>query len=254
MRAVKGEITSSTPIRLSKAMFLLSRFAASKTITRPDLDTYLKRSIAAFEDLYDVHRDIRDHRKIMYAKVKEAVLQEEEDNNWKKKDKTKDFGDQKKDRALVGSQVTKEHDQMKILEGSGILLKETLGIDIAGTNGVMEVSNKKVDSEEKRKGDQFASVTEDDAMLWKKVSKYMKERSSNERTDELRGDWGGFEEQRGKAVEKKKREVRLEKGNSESLVLVSEDRERRKRKHSDAERGIDVQHERKMKKKLRIVE
>lgn len=51
------------PVRLSKAAAILSRFIAEGSCSRRGASAYLRLASAAFDELVEVHREIRAHRK-----------------------------------------------------------------------------------------------------------------------------------------------------------------------------------------------
>lgn len=85
MRAVTGIVRSSKPISLSKASAILSRFAAADIGARSDIAAYLKRASAAFEDLVQVHRELRASRK----RLEQGVADEEGEESSRRKKKEK---------------------------------------------------------------------------------------------------------------------------------------------------------------------
>ncbi|XP_020257922.1 40S ribosomal protein S6-like [Asparagus officinalis] len=83
MKAVTGTVTSSKPISLSKASAALSRFAVGDNGARREISAYLKRVSNAYQDLVQVHQELRSIRKGAGVEIKREV--EDEDKSSKRR-------------------------------------------------------------------------------------------------------------------------------------------------------------------------
>jgi hypothetical protein len=65
MKTVTGKITDSTPVSISKAASILSKFVSSENGASQALNAYLRRATAAFDELSRLHSksDRRKHKK-----------------------------------------------------------------------------------------------------------------------------------------------------------------------------------------------
>ncbi|KAK8936757.1 hypothetical protein KSP39_PZI012059 [Platanthera zijinensis] len=165
MKAVKAEVTSSNPISLSKASATLSLFAASETGAQPDVSAYLRRAVAAFEELVSVHREIRHQRKISQFEQKDV-----DDSHRKKKGKETDC-------------------EPDIHGGNSLLeqqrLEQSLGSAPVDANGV--VQGKKVIGKEKEKRVRVGDATESDGVVENKTMG-KKERKKKLSKDEMKSE------------------------------------------------------------------
>ncbi|XP_047309159.1 uncharacterized protein LOC124912564 [Impatiens glandulifera] len=63
MKTISGKISSTKAVSLSKAAKILSNFVVSEHEATPAVTAYLKRTSAAFNELVDVHKDLKSDRK-----------------------------------------------------------------------------------------------------------------------------------------------------------------------------------------------
>ncbi|XP_042509965.1 uncharacterized protein LOC122085557 [Macadamia integrifolia] len=86
MKTIKGSITSSNPISLSKAASVLHKFINEDTGASQAVSVYLKRASAAFEELVEFHNELkgrshRKHKKIRMETLDNGALKDAETNH-----------------------------------------------------------------------------------------------------------------------------------------------------------------------------
>ncbi|KAF5752801.1 transcriptional regulator ATRX [Tripterygium wilfordii] len=79
MKTVKAKVLSSTPIRISKAASILSKFASTENGASQAIGAYLRRASDAFNELAQVHKEkksssSRSHRKNLSGYETEATV------------------------------------------------------------------------------------------------------------------------------------------------------------------------------------
>ncbi|PON56398.1 hypothetical protein TorRG33x02_296450 [Trema orientale] len=62
MKAVSGTLISSKPISLSKATSILSTFVSTETGASLAMGAYLRRSLASFKELKQLHKELKINR------------------------------------------------------------------------------------------------------------------------------------------------------------------------------------------------
>ncbi|PKA67059.1 hypothetical protein AXF42_Ash004550 [Apostasia shenzhenica] len=203
MRAVKGEITSSRPISLSKAAAVLSRFASSDSGARPDVAAYLRRAASAFDELVAAHREIRAPQKMSRLEENEY-----EDDSRQKKNGA-DYG-----AAEAGEECrfTAPIDEAKVVREVKEEGKVSRFSTEAELNGFAEQEEKK-DKKNELKGKNYNKVEAEG--------------------EEFERDGKGSVERRRKK-EKKREDGREEEAAKKSLEVKYADMERKKRKNFDA--------------------
>ncbi|KAM0942784.1 hypothetical protein DsansV1_C14g0130861 [Dioscorea sansibarensis] len=89
MRAVRGTVTSARPISVTKAAAIMARFAdaGAETGARSDVAAYLRCASAAFEELAQVHKELRGERRRSQDEIHGG---EEENEKGKKERKRKE--------------------------------------------------------------------------------------------------------------------------------------------------------------------
>lgn len=70
MKSVKGEVLSTTPISISKAAKILSKFVYADTGASQAVCAYLRRTSASFNELNQLHKELKSHRKHKFTKPK----------------------------------------------------------------------------------------------------------------------------------------------------------------------------------------
>ena len=59
MKTISGKVTSSNPISLSKATSVLTTFVAAETGASQAMAIYLRRTVEAFNELTQLHRELK---------------------------------------------------------------------------------------------------------------------------------------------------------------------------------------------------
>ena len=59
MKTISGRVTSSNPISLSKATSVLTTFVAAETGASQAVAAYLRRTVEAFNELTQLHRELK---------------------------------------------------------------------------------------------------------------------------------------------------------------------------------------------------
>lgn len=59
MKTISGRVTSSNPISLSKATSVLTTFVAAETGASQAVNAYLRRTVEAFNELNQLHRELK---------------------------------------------------------------------------------------------------------------------------------------------------------------------------------------------------
>lgn len=70
MKSVKGEVLSTTPISITKAAKILSKFVYADTGASQAVCAYLRRASASFNELNQLHKELKSHRKHKITKSK----------------------------------------------------------------------------------------------------------------------------------------------------------------------------------------
>lgn len=70
MKSVKGQVLSTTPISISKAAKILSKFVYADTSASQAVCAYLRRASASFNELNQLHKELKSHRKHKITKSK----------------------------------------------------------------------------------------------------------------------------------------------------------------------------------------
>ncbi|XP_031282398.1 uncharacterized protein LOC116140969 [Pistacia vera] len=76
MKTVTGRVLSTTPISLSKAASILSKFVNADTNASPALCAYLRRASVSFNELSQLHKELKSNRKHKISKS-DIVAEEE---------------------------------------------------------------------------------------------------------------------------------------------------------------------------------
>ncbi|KAJ0020187.1 hypothetical protein Pint_32270 [Pistacia integerrima] len=76
MKTVTGRVLSTTPISLSKAASILSKFVNADTNASPALCAYLRRASVSFNELSQLHKELKSSRKHKISKS-DIVAEEE---------------------------------------------------------------------------------------------------------------------------------------------------------------------------------
>ncbi|KAJ0084097.1 hypothetical protein Patl1_30812 [Pistacia atlantica] len=75
MKTVTGRVLSTTPISLSKATSILSKFVNADTNASPALCAYLRRASVSFNELSQLHKELKSSRKHKISKRKRKEKQ-----------------------------------------------------------------------------------------------------------------------------------------------------------------------------------
>ena len=62
MKTISGTVVSSKPISLSKATSILSTFVSTETGASQAMGAYLRRSLASFKELKQLHKELQTNR------------------------------------------------------------------------------------------------------------------------------------------------------------------------------------------------
>lgn len=279
MKSVKGQVLSTTPISISKAAKILSKFVYADTSASQAVCAYLRRASASFNELNQLHKELKSHRKHKITKSKIVTEdgeptqsfisnrsdgEESERKNHKKKKKKK-----KEQRGWVGDTVEKEGETVE--DKVRIKIEESdLGVETGkskhekkrGEVGIL----KEVKSKVKLEKDGNVGIEDDDRKKHKKskgqnVGKIgCLEEQKNRIKIEKDGDMG-MENVRKK--HKKKREtsgyeVGEMKENGGGIIVEEEEgkkKKKKKRKSEEIEEGRETNLEEfqsKKKKKRKI--
>ncbi|GAY38216.1 hypothetical protein CUMW_035020 [Citrus unshiu] len=279
MKSVKGQVLSTTPISISKAAKILSKFVYADTSASQAVCAYLRRASASFNELNQLHKELKSHRKHKITKSKIVTEdgeptqsfisnrsdgEESERKNHKKKKKKK-----KEQRGWVGDTVEKEGETVE--DKVRIKIEESdLGVETGkskhekkrGEVGIL----KEVKSKVKLEKDGNVGIEDDDRKKHKKskgqnVGKIgCLEEQKNRIKIEKDGDMG-MENVRKK--HKKKREtsgyeVGEMKENGGGIIVEEEEgkkKKKKKRKSEEIEEGREMNLEEfqsKKKKKRKI--
>ncbi|XP_044482100.1 uncharacterized protein LOC123208639 [Mangifera indica] len=76
MKTITGKVLSTSSIPLSKASSILSKFANADTNASPALCAYLRRASVAFNELSQLHKELKSNRKSKTSNSE--ILAEEE--------------------------------------------------------------------------------------------------------------------------------------------------------------------------------
>lgn len=76
MKTITGQVLSTTPISLSKAASILSKFVNADTNASPALCAYLRRASVSFNELSQLHKELKSSRK--HKTSKSEIVAEEE--------------------------------------------------------------------------------------------------------------------------------------------------------------------------------
>lgn len=281
MKSVKGQVLSTTPISISKAAKILSKFVYADTSASQAVCAYLRRASASFNELNQLHKELKSHRKHKITKSKIVTEdgeptqsfisnrsdgEESERKNHKKKKKRKKNEEQ---RGWVGDTVEKEGETVE--DKVRIKIEESdLGVETGkskhekkrGEVGIL----KEVKSKVKLEKDGNVGIEDDDRKKHKKskgqnVGKIgCLEEQKNRIKIEKDGDMG-MENVRKK--HKKKREtsgyeVGEMKENGGGIIVEEEEgkkKKKKKRKSEEIEEGREMNLEEfqsKKKKKRKI--
>ncbi|KAL9413006.1 hypothetical protein AB3S75_041638 [Citrus x aurantiifolia] len=279
MKSVKGQVLSTTPISISKAAKILSKFVYADTSASQAVCAYLRRASASFNELNQLHKELKSHRKHKITKSKivtedgEPIQsfisnrsdgEESERKNHKKKKKRKKNEEQ---RGWVGDTVENEGETVE--DRVRIKIEESdLGVETGkskhekkrGEVGILKEVKSKVKIEE----DGNVGI-EDDGRKKHKKSKgqnvgkvgFLEEQKNRVKIEED-GDMG-MENVRKK--HKKKRETggyevgEMKENGSGIIVEEEEGKKKKKRKSEEIEEGRETNLEEfqsKKKKKRKI--
>ncbi|KAJ4725926.1 nucleolar protein 58-like [Melia azedarach] len=79
MKAVTGKVLSTTPISLSKAASILSKFVSADNGASQAVCAYLRRASFSFNELNQLHKELKSHRKHKTSKS-EIITDDEKPN------------------------------------------------------------------------------------------------------------------------------------------------------------------------------
>lgn len=279
MKSVKGQVLSTTPISISKAAKILSKFVYADTSASQAVCAYLRRASVSFNELNQLHKELKSHRKHKITKSKivtedgEPIQsfisnrsdgEESERKNHKKKKKRKKNEEQ---RGWVGDTVENEgetvEDRVRIKIEESDLAVETGKSKHEKKRGEVGIL-KEVKSKVKIEEDGNVGI-EDDGRKKHKKSKgqnvgkvgFLEEQKNRVKIEED-GDMG-MENVRKK--HKKKRETggyevgEMKENGSGIIVEEEEGKKKKKRKSEEIEEGRETNLEEfqsKKKKKRKI--
>ncbi|KAJ0989849.1 hypothetical protein J5N97_008205 [Dioscorea zingiberensis] len=258
MRAVKGTVTSARRVSVKKAALIIGRFAEAGAATgaRPDVAAYLRRASAAFNELAQVHKKLRDEHRMPRIEINGGGEEEaEKDEKAKKKKKEK--------RNPSVQQMDEKWRSSDLEGGTGSFDAKGEGFEenrrkkerreLEENGFVLEVGKKKKKKEKKQKNLDWNGVAEEERSDFdgkseelvvdgKKKKKKKKDKNVDKDSENLEeGAQSEFMESHERRDERelpkkkkvKKRRNYEEDGTGSELDRVGLDGDWKKRKHSD---------------------
>lgn len=242
MRAVTGSVVSSAPVSLKRAAAIISNFVVADTGARPEISVYSSRASRAFNELLELHREIRSSRG--GGVENDELSQQRDERHSKRKRKEIEIFNRIEQHGVGINHVPRIDNSAAEMDVRTTMIKERTGVDGEGSSRVGGVQKKMKERVMTVEGSSSRKEAEGmgrnrEAELAERGEKHKEEEFDENRTSEER--------------KKKKRDTQR---NVEEDVNVEEggDKSGKKRKHLEAgneEGGLVDRSERHHKKKRR---